>query len=143
MFGHANSFAETAISIYKKHLVRSPFYGPAATPFVVNSSFAAELYIKTLHDLEGHSVRGHKLTDLYAKLSPEHKRLIDESALAVRQHFSDDVPDLTASIAMLNEAFEQWRYIYEKDRLEIHIPTVRFVLHTLHEAISRARENAA
>jgi hypothetical protein len=53
---------------------------------VVNSAFAIELYLKTLHELSATRIRGHELLDLYDKLIDATRAVVVKHALAMRQH---------------------------------------------------------
>ncbi len=69
MFRQALSFATTAAHLYERDLLKAPRNGLSVAPFVVNSAFSIELYLKTLHELQGKTARGHSLLDLYDQLA--------------------------------------------------------------------------
>ena len=76
MFRQALSFCTTAAHLYHKDLQESPRNGLSAVPFVVNSAFSMELYLKTLHHLCGSHSRGHALLDLWDTLSTDTQHLV-------------------------------------------------------------------
>ena len=49
----ALSFSTTAAHLHRTDLLKAPRNGLSIAPFVVNSAFAIELYLKTLHELKG------------------------------------------------------------------------------------------
>ena len=83
-------------------------------PFVVNNSFACELYLKLIllesnidfKDLKGRN--GHNLWKLYNKAKSILKNDLDEN-----DSFKDYV-DFECKIKNISEAFIDWRYVYEK-----------------------------
>ena len=87
MFRQAVSFATTSSYLYERDLTRVPRNGLSAAPFVVNSAFAIELYLKTLGQLHGAELRGHDLLKLFDALP---------SASPIVNRFGDDDPMLTS-----------------------------------------------
>jgi hypothetical protein len=116
MFRQALSFSTTAAHLHRTDLLKAPRNGLSLAPFVVNSAFAVELYLKTLHEIGGTSIRGHELLDLYDKLSDATRNVVIKHALANGKNFG--APVTTADqfrtfVAEINNSFVEWRYCYE------------------------------
>jgi hypothetical protein len=122
MFRQALSFSTTAAHLHQQDLLKAPRNGLSLAPFVVNSAFAIELYLKTLHELSGTSIRGHELLDLYDKLSDATRNVVIKHALANAAGYG---VTLTAAdqfrtfLAELNNSFVEWRYCYETGKTGI------------------------
>ena len=112
MFRQAVSFATTASYLYKRDLTRVPRNGLSVAPFVVNSAFAIELYLKTLGQLHNTALRGHDLLKLFDGLPAD-------AQTALQQHFSKstwqcDIKTLVeyrsalAQLAQLRVAFDDF-----------------------------------
>jgi hypothetical protein len=96
---------------------REPFSGRAPEalriPAIINVAFAAEVLLKGILRAEGiEPPRDHKLAGLFALL-PEHHR--DGILTRVSNEF--DLFD--ERLASVSTAFEEWRYVYEKEALVI------------------------
>jgi hypothetical protein len=141
MFGQANTFAQTAILLYRRDFSKSPYKASTMGPLVVNAVFSIEIYLKSIHEAYGNLPRGHDLLRLYDKLKEEPKNIILSAASDVRPRYklSDDVTILTC-LKKLKDAFEKWRYLYEHERLTVEIQSIRFGMNTLFEASCRVRE---
>jgi len=133
----AAAFANTAAFLYERDLkTMPPSRAFSIVPFVVNSAFAIELFLKALHEKYGSAKRGHKLLTLYDQLPTKAVAQIRSASaqIAASTHppiYYDPRQVLTA----LNTAFEDWRYLYEKDRLGlIHMEPTINVLKVLHRA---------
>jgi len=50
--------------------------------------------------------------------------------------------DIHSCLASLNKSFEQWRYLYEHNELGTELQSIRYTMHTSHEACCRVRESA-
>ncbi len=83
------------------------------TPFIVNKSFACEIYLKLIllenkidfKDLKGKN--GHKIFELYSKINSDFKlNLQHEMCLKKFTNIEDKIENIS-------EAFINWRYIYE------------------------------
>ncbi len=115
MFRQSVSFATTASYLYKRDLTTVPRNGLSAAPFVVNSAFAIELYLKTLGQLHGTRLIGHDLLALFDALPAE-------ACTALQQNFSksswqcgiNTMAEYRKTIAEMRGAFVEWRYLYEK-----------------------------
>ncbi len=134
MFWKAVSFATVSSDIYKRDLTKIPRKPMSFAPFIVNSVFAIELYLKTLGELHNSSLRGHDLLKLFDAL-PEAARK------AIPSHFSsaklqcgiDTIDKYRSSLEGMRLAFIKWRYSYENENTgEVKIPQMIFVMEVLH-----------
>jgi HEPN domain-containing protein len=142
MHSQANSFANTAKELYERDLKTTPIKNNMSmVPFVVNSAFSIEIYLKTLHIISGNKIKGHSLLSLYNSLDEKLKTIIQGAAQDLSHHYTlEDEEDIVSCIKSLDKAFEQWRYAYEYEKLSyIGFQTSRFVYHVLHESCCRAR----
>ncbi|WP_152004395.1 hypothetical protein [Desulfoluna spongiiphila] len=134
MFGIASSFAHTAKYIYEKDLMSLPRNARGLSPFIVNASFSAEMYLKCLLKIHDTTIQTHVLTTLFKQLPNILKNKIHKKKQELETKF--DVNQnliFRKHLEQINNAFVTWRYIYEKQGEQIHIPTVIFVLQVLHE----------
>lgn len=139
----AASFASTAAYIYSTRLSNKPWDHFAVTPFVVNSAFAIELYLKAIGKIFGKELRGHLLkTDLFDKLPPNAVRLLDSLTAEYRRYKGTDAPDdLRNALAKLNNAFVSWRYPHEgKDTPYFKVSDSIAALDILDAACQEARK---
>lgn len=115
----AIAFANTAAFLYERDLKKAPHTRPhSIVPFVVNSAFAIELFLKALHEKYGSAKRGHKLLVLYDQLPSDAIARIRVASAAIAASTSPPVfYDARQVLVSLNSAFEDWRYLYEKDQL--------------------------
>jgi hypothetical protein len=134
MFGQALSFATTASYIRNKDLLRSPWNGLSVAPFIVNSAFSIELYLKTLAKIYNQPRTGHDLLELFDSLPPEARQGIDAVLPGLKDWAPAGGVDLRTCISELKTAFVDWRYLYENTaKKEIKIDRVIFVLKVLDE----------
>lgn len=142
MYGQANSFAEVAKNLYETHLKKSPIHGSSIAPFVVNASFSVELYLKTIHNAYGNTIKGHHLSSIYKNMPRKGKDLFLAAAQDI-YHLYAHAPesDIFTSLESMSKAFEQWRYIFEHERLNIEMQSIRYTMHVAHEACCRVRES--
>jgi hypothetical protein len=83
-------------------------------PYITNMSFSLELYLKCLLEIENiNKPRTHEIAILYNKLSNNIKSKLSNNVPRYRE-FED-------SLKEISNAFEEWRYSYEKDKLSIDI----------------------
>jgi hypothetical protein len=144
MFGQANAFAQTANLLYQRDLRKSPYKGSSMAPFVVNAAFSIEFYLKTIHEAFGNVLRGHGVFKLYNQLTEEPRGIILSAATDVRPRYKlSEEMTIVSCIKDLNRAFENWRYLYEHERLLTEIQSIRFTMHTLFEASCRVRESSS
>lgn len=136
MFRQALSFCNTSAYIYERDLLKTPRNGLGVAPFVVNSAFSIELYLKTLGQIHGRSLRGHKLLELYDSLPAEAHQAIEKAIpISAQKRKLEGKIDIRAYISDLNNTFIEWRYCYEAGRTNVvHIEPTIFVMEALHEA---------
>ena len=127
-FHQANNFAKVAAQIFHAHLNRSisdidPCY---MAPFIVNSTFSLELFLKTLHQSHktksyGEVADKHNLKNLYFSLPGKIQNKLKKSVnhCAVAQNRTEDSIVLDVRVRELANAFVDWRYMHEKDHLKI------------------------
>lgn len=137
-YNQAHAFLSAAADIYAKYFQANTFNPVAAAPFIVNAALAIELYIKTLHMAGGRVAKGHKLLALYDTLPEGLRRTIDAIAAQSASKFRlESSGNYRECLANLNNAFEQWRYVYElRNATPIHIQDTIFVLEVLHQVSS-------
>jgi hypothetical protein len=133
----AAAFANTAAFLYERDLKQSPPSRPFhVTPFVVNASFAVELYLKALGYRNRAPLRGHELLKLFEAL-PEDARSEIQAASA-RVAAKTEPPQYLSprsALSQLNNAFAEWRYTHEKEELgPISLTSVVLLLQVMHEA---------
>jgi hypothetical protein len=122
MHGQANSFAEVANDLYRRHLKKSPYNGSSVAPFVVNAVFSIELYLKTLHCLLDSNYRSHHLFNLYERLDDNTKSVFSSAADDIRPRYKlQEGVDVVVCLESLSKAFEDWRYLYEHDKLPTEV----------------------
>ncbi len=134
MYDQAVSFANVSNYIYEKDLKKIPREPKGITPFVVNAAFSAEMYLKCIQKKYGEPSQTHTLTSLFKALPNKVKDKINKHKKQLESQYDVDSGTLFKEhLKTINNAFETWRYIYEKNNESIHIPTTIFVLHVLHQ----------
>jgi len=142
MFGQAVSFSTVAENIYTDAFKKSPYKGMFMGPFVVNGAFSIEVFLKTIHNAYGNKVRGHHLLNIYKGMPKKGKEIFNNAANDVRPRYSlNEGEDIISCLSNLSKAFEDWRYIYEKNELYTEIQSIRYTMHTCQEACLRVRES--
>lgn len=89
---------------------------------IVNSAFSCEIFLKTLLVFNGKKPHGHELKLLWSDFKKSDK----ETALLIEKRIQNwfDSKNDNLFNELLNEssdAFEYWRYIYEKQNVKINI----------------------
>lgn len=93
------------------------------TQFAVNGLFSMELYLKSIYCLENSGfIHGHELDKLYEKLSDKTKAYLTIQKDNIGEYFKK-----------YSKGFEEWRYSFEKDSLNISIQETKEVLIILDE----------
>lgn len=139
MLFQAYSFGKTARRIYDLYLCGLPANPIGVAPFVVNGSFALEIYIKTLAEIHGTTLRGHNLSKLYEALDPQIQTLLEQITQGyIKAKNLQGIIGFSPCICAVGNAFEKWRYHYEEGTA----PTVDAVdvflsLDVLHAACAR------
>ena len=129
-YWHAQDFKEAADAIYEKE---------PSKPVIVNLAFSCELYMKAILMLQRKSreiIIGHELDQLLSELDETiRERILRETNIRNWNRFMKDS----------SNAFEAWRYYYEKDKSMIgHIPELFRLADTLDRIcteIFSAKEN--
>jgi hypothetical protein len=136
MFRQALSFATTAAYLHKKDLSRSPWNGYSVAPFIVNSAFSIELYLKTLGKIYDKQMKGHDLLTLFDSLPIAAHQTIDAVLPACIKEFGPaGNVDLRTCISELANAFIEWRYLYERVGAQTaYIDRIIFVAKVMDEA---------
>jgi hypothetical protein len=141
MLGQANAFAYTANRIYTDDIMKRSTGRPIGfAPFVVNAAFSVELYLKTLHTVAGASVRGHPLLPLFDALADTRRTELEaECVRLASEHGERPQVQFRDLLAVLNTAFEKWRYVYELPRSgAIHLQQTILIMHTCRDVCARA-----
>jgi HEPN domain-containing protein len=134
MYNQATSFANTANHIYEKDLKKLPRNPQGIAPFVVNAAFSAEMYLKCLQKMSGEPSQTHTLTALHKQLPNKVKDKINKYTKQLEPQYEVERGMLFKEyLKNINNAFVNWRYIFEKKTEYVHIPTTIFVLHVLHQ----------
>lgn len=143
MFSQANSFAGIANDIYKDSFSSSPYKVNNAAPFVVNASFSIEIYLKTIHNAYGNNIKGHHLANIYKEMPKKGKEHFDNAAHDIRPKYKlDEGDNIISCLNSVSKAFEEWRYIYEKNNITVGFNCICYVMHTSFEAAYRVRSRA-
>ncbi len=141
MFGQAISFATVAENIYADAFKESPYKGNFMGPFIVNGVFSVEVFLKTIHNAYGNKIKGHRLVELYKNMPNKGKSIFNTAAQDVRPLYAlHEEENIISCLEKLSNAFVDWRYMYEKDKLSVEIQSIRYTMHTCQEACIRVRE---
>jgi hypothetical protein len=140
IFNQAVAFANASAIIWERDLSTTPTKnGNSAVPFIVNSCFATELYLKTVALVNGKIVHGHELDKLYAKIPAPGIRTIETKfgEMVPNDRWQSTLktaPDLKALFRRHRDAFVNWRYLHERSRLgEFYFKDAIFAMEVLHE----------
>lgn len=93
-------------------------------PSVVCIAFAVEIGLKAIILKEGGAKVGHSLTKLFEALREDTRGAIIKTMGMTEATFG-------ASLQGANEAFVEWRYVYERDSAHVDV----FFLSNLHQAV--------
>ena len=134
IYRQAQSFANTAAHIYEKDLKSLPRSHLGICPFVVNAAFSAEMYLKCIQQIHGEVTEAHVLTALFKPLPNKVKDKINKTSKKLEPQYQIEQGVLFKEhLKSMNNAFVNWRYIYEKNTESINIQQTIFVLQVLHE----------
>lgn len=140
IFNQAVAFANAAALIYERDLSTTPVRnGHSAGPFVVNSAFATELYLKTLGLLHGKKLHGHDLEKLFREIPKAALNAVEQKLVQMlpQDRWSSNIKTMTNLRAVLHrhrDAFKNWRYLYERDTAEeFNFREAIFTMQVLHE----------
>lgn len=101
----------------------------ALLPYVVNSVFCIELYLKALSLKHGKSAHGHKLAEIYRALPKQAATDIETSVPeALKIAPLNENPDISRYLQELNDVYVRWRYAYEHERTgEVRFDILHFL----------------
>ncbi|UPW20317.1 hypothetical protein M0C34_08670 [Agarivorans sp. TSD2052] len=132
MFKQARAFAKIARDIHSKSLLKPPFSQEASAPFVVNSAFACEMYLKTLQNIYGKAEEIHSLSSLFKHLPNKLKDKINKLTKEKSVEFQIQSKTLFKDhIKTISNAFVDWRYIYEQESATVNISVILLILTVL------------
>lgn len=140
LFNQAVAFASTSAMIWTQKLGATPAQdGNAAVPFVVNSSFATELYLKAIALVNGKKLHGHELDHLFKKIPSAgqaviERKLVEQIPKDQWQSTIRSMSDLVGLFQRHRDTFKDWRYLHEHERVgEFHFRDAIFAMQVLHE----------
>ncbi len=137
MFEHACSFADCAQSCEVRPWFEEDDYSKLRIPYVVNSAFAIEIFIKSLlvyHGKTFSELREHSLLKLWEELVKVDLCVADEIQNNIMFAFdSKDDPFFCEALSNIAIAFERWRYIYEYPNESIFINFIKIFREVLRE----------
>lgn len=134
----AQSFANAAALIYERDLKSLPRNPQGISPFVVNAAFSAEMYLKCLQSVSSPVAETHILTALFKTLPNKLKEQINKNCKGFESQYQVDKGVLFKEhLKHINNAFVNWRYIYEKHTEHVNVQQVIFVLQVLHETAAK------
>jgi len=118
MYTQARAFAESSQQAYQNGLTRTPTNILSVAPFVVNSAFSIELYLKGLHRSYGKTEKtGHSLHKLYRELPGKCRKGIEVLFSKVCEARNCDKEKRLEVILKEHDlAFVEWRYLHEKEK---------------------------
>lgn len=128
----AKAFATVAFDIKKKYLLRPPYKPEGAAPFVVNASFACELYLKAILSVFNQLEEGHSLNTLFKHLPNKAKDKVNKLCKELSKQYQVEESVLFKNhLKKMNDAFTKYRYIFEKEEESINTSEVLFPLKVL------------
>lgn len=129
MFKHACAFRDCAHFCEKEPWDVEHRMPSHTVSGIVNSAFACEIFIKSLlvyHGFMIEEIKGHKLMELWEKLKQKDIELADSVEKKMEEVFcSNNDFSFSDLLENISNAFEYWRYIYEKSGGTIYINFLR------------------
>ena len=116
IYHQARSFAAVSQRLHDANSGTMPWRPLDIAPFVVNSCFAVEVYLKAIGELFcGKFQKGHDLAKLFSNMPIKVKALISDT-FDVCQEEKKITKKITALACLRahRKAFVEWRYMYEK-----------------------------
>lgn len=117
MYAVACSFHKTAAMLYErldKRHTEPGWRGMDLVPFVVNTAFSLELFLKTIGEAHGKAPWGHDLLVIYKKLPAAARESIESASPQLAPRYSPDgAKPFHELIGPLAKSFERWRYSWE------------------------------
>ena len=141
----AEGFVMAAKLLIEKTNKNAWYLGIYAPAITANLSFACEIYMKQIIGFnEEKYTQGHYLSDLYKKISPEERKVIEDKFNDKIKCFFERNSDWCEPISIndclnkYNKAFEEWRYVYEPKERNMYFtadPVLEVLTYTLEEYI--------
>ena len=123
MFLHGCAFLDCANYFMSITNAKDAFIKRYHHPVIVNAAFSCEIFLKTLGMLHnGKLNKKHTLHELYSDLSNEDKEFLKTATDGYNSNLSFD--DLLKNIS---DAFNIWRYSYEKDQIKLNVSYLIFL----------------
>lgn len=115
-FRQAAAFSGVAAGLFPELRDDNPRFANIAAPFVVNISFAIELYLKALGATSGVALRGHRLDRLFAGLPPVVQQSLESKMpLTLAKYGQPLTITMSQALADARDAFVEWRYSHERE----------------------------
>lgn len=106
------------------------FMNDGMYPFCVNIAFACELYLKAIYlYYSNKGIHGHEIDDLYDALSENVKIQIE---MLFKQEYQYDLDEILRNI---RNTFVEWRYAFEKDKVEINVTGISTLARVLQKYV--------
>ncbi|MEN0679083.1 hypothetical protein [Plesiomonas shigelloides] len=141
IFNQAVSFGKVVMNIYHSGLSSKPWDLLIIPPFVVNSAFCVEMYLKCLLEMNGEMKSVHSLILLFDRLPQKVKLLINEKMAEMVSEFPfGSNGDFRQRLSVISNAFVNWRYIYESESGTINVQDVILIMRVL-DCIARSELN--
>lgn len=137
MFKHACSFVDCATFCERepKNIQVSVMSHMVAD--IVNSAFSCEVFIKALlvyHGMSIESIKGHKLDVLWNRYKEKDSASAERVEQKMKEIFNSQNDNMVSELLdNISDAFEYWRYIYEKHGGKININFLRIFREILRE----------
>ena len=118
MFKHACGFVDCAIFCERDKKPFSTAVTSHVVASIVNSAFACEVFIKSLLVFYGESIesiKGHELKNLWKRYKTIDGNNAEQVEASVKEIFNSQNNNIFDELLdNISNAFEYWRYIYEK-----------------------------
>ncbi|MDO9413779.1 MAG: hypothetical protein Q7T81_14510 [Pseudolabrys sp.] len=139
IFRQAVSFGTTAAYLWERDLSNVPRSAVSIAPFVVNATFALELYLKAVGLLHGVKLHGHDLVDLFDAIPEEAKQsLLAAFKFAKWSCAIKNLHQYREALLKIRKAFMEWRYLHEGNaNSTIDFPSLIFMMEVAHEVCNR------
>ncbi len=139
-FVHGTAFHEGALRCLRPERLPSGLSQPAIAPGVCCLAFAAELYLKALHAINGKTAHGHKLANLFSSLPEASKNSVVTSH---QGSTGRDADALQQDLAGVNNSFVEFRYVFETQGRDLHVGHLQYFTLCLFNEVLRLKPNWA
>lgn len=119
IFRQAVAYAAGAMAIDQVLTPNRTFNNFEPLPYIMNLSFAIELFMKALLRCEGKDCRGHKYLSLFNKLSSSNQRALFLAYKKKRRRNNMSQDEFKNEISSINNTFARWRYVYESANIAL------------------------